>query len=376
MSARRSAGGRPALAVRLTAVLIASVLVLAACGDDDGGGSVAGDAAGLAAVDPERCAANQAAGEILFLTSFDFAAAASIIDVVVADELGYFAELCLDVTLQAGFSSANVAAVAAEQAQMTSLGSFSEVAVANASDADLLAVAVLGKTSVEALLVEGDSAITELADLPSAPMGVKGAIPYSVRAMIAEAGVDEDEITQIQVDFNPIVLFETDIESLPVYKSNEPAQLEAQGLGFRTFDPADLDIPASFAVFTTSRAFAEAHPTAVADFLRAAIRGFEHAADDPAGAVARTLARSDPEYFFSPEGETFRWITERDLVIASTPVDQPLGAIDLDALTAEVGRLQDLGVIAPGSVDVAGSADGRFVEEIFTGTELVWPAPG
>ena len=89
----------------------------------------------------DRCDANRKAGKILFLTSFDYAAAASITDVVAAKEKGYFDAVCLDVTLQAGFSTDNVALVASNKAQMTSLGSFSEVAVANNSDANLVAVA-------------------------------------------------------------------------------------------------------------------------------------------------------------------------------------------------------------------------------------------
>ena len=49
-----------------------------------------------------------------------------------------------------------------------------------------------------------------------------------------------------------------------------PGQLDAQGYAgkYDVYDPKDAKIPASFAVFTTSKKFADAHPTAVADFLR------------------------------------------------------------------------------------------------------------
>src|SRR5690349_16217598 len=42
----------------------------------------------------DRCAANKAAGTIHYLSGFDFAASASIIDVVVAQQAGYFKDLC------------------------------------------------------------------------------------------------------------------------------------------------------------------------------------------------------------------------------------------------------------------------------------------
>jgi ABC-type nitrate/sulfonate/bicarbonate transport system substrate-binding protein len=367
----------PRSAVRLGVTLLVTLaLALAACSDDDApAASTPDDEAvpALASVDPERCEANRAAGQIVFSTGFDFGAAVSILDVVAADAQGFYDDLCLDVRVQPGFSVANVGLLSTNQVQFAGVGSFSEVAVANASGADIAAVIVYGKTSIEALLVEDDSSITELADLPSAPMGVKGGMPYAIRAMLAEAGVDEDEITQIEVDFNPVLLFETEIESLPVYKSNEPRQLDDQGYRYRSFDPGDFDIPASFGVIAANRAFTQAHPTVAADFVRATLRGFWFGVEDPEAAVAASLERSDPDLFFSSESEEFRWATERDLVLESTPDGEPVGAMSLDRLSAEVANLERLGVLEPGAVDVAASFDNSFVEDVHDGTELVWP---
>jgi len=369
----------------LVGAIVALGLLAGACGSDtdDAGSAKAstttagGEAAtGGGAISAERCKQNQAAGTITFLTSFDYAAAASIIDVVAADDQGYFKAMCLDVKLQPGFSSSNVAVVAAGTAQMTSLGSFSEVAVANAKGAGLVAVAVEGHTSIEELLVEKAANITDLKQLEGKSMGIKGAIPFSLRALLAAKGVNESKITQIEVDYNPVVLFETDIVALPVYKSNEPGQLDAAGYNgkYTVFDPRDSKIPASFAVYTTSKAFAKAHPTAVADFLRAGLKGFEWAAANPEAAVTASLKRSDPKLFLSPAGETFRWKTERELVQSSTPSGQAVGAIDVAALQAEVDTLVSLGVIAKNSVDVKASVDESFMKEITKDGKLLYPS--
>lgn len=368
--------------------LLSSILPLAlaaglavACGGDDSAGEPGTTAVtdGAAAAPTTeftdaRCEQNKAAGTITFLTSFDYAAAASIIDVVAAQDQGYFEALCLDVKLQPGFSTTNVAAVSAGTAQMTSLGSFSEVAVANSQDAELVAVAVEGHTSIEALLVENSANITELKQLEGKSMGIKGAIPFSLRALLASEGVDEAKIKQIEVDFNPVVLFETEIVALPVYKSNEPGQLDAQGYGgkYTAFDPGDSKIPASFAVFTTSRAFADEHPTAVADFLRAVLKGFEYATANPGEAVAASVKRTDPNLFLRLEGETFRWDTERELVISSTPRGVAVGTMDEAALQAELDALIELGVVEDGSVDVASSVDVSFMNDIVSNGKLIW----
>src|SRR5690606_36392700 len=79
--------------------------------DAPGEGTTA-DAATAEVVDGEpfpeaRCAANREAGTITFLTGFDYAATASAIEMLVADEQGYFEDLCLDVEIKPCLSTSN-----------------------------------------------------------------------------------------------------------------------------------------------------------------------------------------------------------------------------------------------------------------------------
>src|SRR5882757_4444490 len=70
------------------AALLASALVAAACGS---GGKPAMPPPGSSRlISSNRCAQNKAAGKITFLTSFDYAASVGILDVLAADEVGYF----------------------------------------------------------------------------------------------------------------------------------------------------------------------------------------------------------------------------------------------------------------------------------------------
>ena len=146
------------------------------------------------------------------------------------------------------------------------------------------------------------------------------------------------------------MLFETDIEALPGYKSNEPLQLDAAGYAGKLplFDPRDDDIPASFAVFTTSRSFAEDHPTAVADFLRATLHGFDWAEENPEEAVAPDPGPVRPQAFFTPEGETFRWTTEATPGAGHDPVGSAGGRRrPPSSLEAEVDSLVELPASSP-----------------------------
>ena len=226
--------------------LLALTLVVAACGDDEGSetsdttsarhrrdteASVdappvptthspddgdSGDAGALDVVAGQpfpaaRCEANRAAGSISYLTGFDFAATASIVDVIVANDQNYYTELCLDVDIAPSFSTANYPLVAANEAQFSSSGSFSELATfAATNEADLVALAVEGHVAIDSLMVKPE--IETLEALAGTTIGVKGKLPPSIAAMLAEIGLVEgtDFETLLLEGFDPLAHWEVE----------------------------------------------------------------------------------------------------------------------------------------------------------------------
>ncbi len=385
---------------RLFLAAAVAAALLAACGDDDddaagedtttvtsgtassttgtGGG---GEVVAGAPFPEARCAANRDAGTITYLSGFDFAATASIIDVVMADQQGYFEDLCLDVELQPSFSTANYPIVAAGEAQFASAGSFSEVVnFAAANEADLVAIAVEGRSAIDSLILKPGVA-ERLEDLAGTTIGVKGAIPPSVAAMLASVGLVEGEHyeTVLLDGFDPLVHIELPgIVGFPGYKSNEPGQLERAGIDFDLFAPSDYGIPGSFGVLYTTHQFLEEHPTAVQDFLRASMRGLADAMADPeaaaAAAIERVEAGGNPN-FLSLEGETFRWATDVELLEADTPDGTGVGVPDPELLQAEVDAYAEVGLFGDGAPDITE----RFAVDPIAGVyddtgEVIWPA--
>ncbi len=357
---------------RLLALLVALAAVAAACSEDS-------DPVGEAAVDADRCAANEAAGTITYVSGFDFAASPGIIDVVVSEAEGYFDEVCLDVELMSGFAPSNGPLVAAGQAQMSAASSFGEMVNNNVQgDAGLIAVGQLGHTGVEALVVPADGEIAELTDLPGTTVGIKGDLPYTIQSMLGLAGVARGSFDEVLLEgFDPIAHLDLDIDALPVYKSNEPGQLDAAGIDYVLFDPVDYDVPASFGVYFTSESFLADHPTAVQDFVRAALRGFEFSLADPDAAVAHAFERieaaGNPAFLFA-ESEAFRWSIESALVTDHTPDGAGIGQIDADRLGEEVALLTEVGVF-DAEPDWSSMIDASIVEDLYDGTDLIWPGP-
>ncbi len=329
-----------------------------------------------------RCEANKAAGKITYLSSFDFAAAASIVDVLVAKEKGYFDALCLNVEVKASFSTANYPLIAGNQAQFSSGGSFSEVAAfaSDNADADVVALAVEGKTAIDSLIVKEGKA-TKLSDLKGTTIGVKGKIPPSVQAMLAKAGLIEgtDYQTVPVEGFDPTVhIAIPSIVGFPGYKSNEPGQLDRAGIKYTLFDPSASDIPGSFGIIYTNRAFMTAHPTSAEDFMRASMMGLADAIADPAAASKIALAMIDSNgnpNFLSPEGETFRWNTESRLVTDTTPKGAAIGVPDAAGLQAEVDAYAKIGLFGGKAPDIAKRFDASLLQAIYSSDgKVVWPS--
>jgi ABC-type nitrate/sulfonate/bicarbonate transport system substrate-binding protein len=331
----------------------------------------------LATVDPDRCAANREAGKITYLSSFDFAAAASILDVVVAEESGYFDDMCLDVELLASFATANYPLVASGEGQFSSAGSYTEILNNTGNGAEFVAFVNYGKTPIEGLVVPEGGAAT-LADLEGGTIGVKGDIPPSIVALLASAGLTRGEsYDEVLLDgFDPQAHLDTGIDALPVYKSNEPGQLDAAGRAYTLFDPTDEGIPGSFGLLYTSASFAADHPTAVEDFARASLKGMEDAIADPAAAVDMAVklidAAGNPN-FLTADGELFRWQAELAEVVRGTP-DGPVGLIDPAVFEAEYAAYVDAGVWPGGAPDDTKPYDEAIAAGLYDDDgAVIWP---
>ena len=385
------------------AIAIAPILLLAACaGDDDSSGTdstVVGSATTVETTDTsqtpdsgsevvageafpaDRCAANEAAGTINYLTGFDFAATASIVDVIVAQAEGYYEALCLDVEITSSFSTANYPLIAENDAQFASGGSFSEVvAFADANDAEFVVTAVEGPTAIDSLIVKPGVA-AELGDLAGSTIGVKGKLPPSVAAMLATAGLveNEDYETVLLDGFDPTAHIAIEsIDGFPGYKSNEPGALERAGIEFDLFDPLDYDIPGSFGIIYGNQQFIDEHPTAAEDFMRATMHGLADAIADPEAAanMAVELINSggNPN-FLSPEGEVFRWTTDAALISELTPAGTGFGVGSVDALQNELDTYAQVGLFGDADTPQATDYLSDIIDRVYDADAVViWPA--
>lgn len=112
--------------------------------------------------------------------------------------------------------------------------------------------------------------------------------------------------------------------------------------------------------------------------MRATMRGLADAIADPAAAATIAVdlinGNGNPN-FLSPEGETYRWATDSQLITDTTPANSFPGVPDPEALEAEIAAYDAVGVYADTGVPVV---EGRFDADLLAGLyaddgSVIWP---
>jgi ABC-type nitrate/sulfonate/bicarbonate transport system substrate-binding protein len=357
----------------LAAVAAAAALSLAGCSGS--GTSTSTPAASEAsAISAERCATNKAAGKITYVTGFQYQASASILDILAAKQLGYFDALCLDVEIQpgSGDTAGNAQLVAAGTATVTDLGGDSDLLLAQANGVDVTAIATYGQVPIVTLMTGTD--VTDLKQLDGTTLGQKGQIPPEIAAMLVKNGVDMSSIKSVTVGYDPTILPRGQVKSLTGYKSNEPLTLKAAGDDITEWNPEDYGIPGTFGTVVANPAFATANRTATEDFLRAAFHAYTHCETNAEECVGYAAELAGGGASYDVDHNVQVWQTETGRVKDSQPAGTPLGSLNPDLMAKEIAFLIDSRQLTT-APDVSAFVDPSFVSAIYSGTDLIWPAP-
>lgn len=358
----------------LAALATAGLLVATASGCSQETAQADGGTSDAKAISADRCEQNKAAGKVTYMSGYYWQASASILEVIAADALGYFDDLCLDVELQPGpgDTSQNAKLLASGQVTFTAL-SQQDVITSNANGLDVLGISSYSDAGLDILMTKPD--VTDLSQLAGKTLGQKGWVPLGVSAMLAKAGLADDAVQQVKVGYDPSVLPRGQVDALTGFISNEPNQLAASGEKVTVWEPADFGIPGSLGAFAVNPAFAEKHPTAVEDFLRAAFHAYQYCAQDAhvdeCIGYQHKLAGAESD----PKHETSVWTTETK-VVADNPLPVTWGSIDPANVSALAGLIAQYMGMDVDAETAATEFDSSFADAVVDDQgQVVWPAP-
>lgn len=323
-----------------------------------------------------RCEANRAAGEILFLTGYGYFPSVSVAEVITAQEMGYFEEMCLDVEILPSIPGESMALLSANTVQFAA-HSMGPTAAGVAQGAEVTTVLNFGWTPIQSVIVEVDSPITTLEDFDGTVIATTaGSTGVPIRTMLGTVGLIEGEDYLAQAaGYDPFVLTADDIDAAAVYRSSNPFHLAQGGVEVRFFNPEDYGVTATFGSILASTKFIEAHPTAAEDWVRAVLAGWAYASDPAHTEEVIGFSRELTEGDYSDEAETFRWTTERDLVISGALEGHPIGWMDIELVQKELDSIEAAEIIpeVPAAEDVFTNALVDAVHD--ENGELIYPGP-
>jgi len=349
--------------------LLVAAITLSACATPADNSASPDDSDTL--ISQEACDRNAAAGTITYISGYGYSASAGQLDVFLAEELGYFDALCLDVEINASGANGQQL-VSSGQAEFTALGSASDVMLAAANSRNLTAVATYGNTPPFSIFA--NESIKSLKDLEGKKLGYFINLTPIASAMLDAAGVDVSTVELIKMtNYDPTVVTRGQVDAIVGYASNQPENLRAQGLPFTEFFPSDVGVEGTYNVMEVNSEFLAANREVAADFMRATLHALQFcldSADECLDMIAQ-LAEDNGQGSAFPRDQLERtWNVESQWVKDSNsglPGTQT--AADWEAeyeLVKKFGNVDNL----PAITDMM---DETLVADLYADGELIWP---
>lgn len=201
----------------------------------------------------------------------------------VAVEKGYFRDAGLEVEFDYKFETDGVALVGSSELPFA-LVSGEQVLLARAQGLPVTYVVAWYQEYPVSVVARSELGVLVPQDLKGKKIGLPGlfgANYVGLRAMLFEAGVNEEEVTLDSIGFNQVELLAAGQQDIVVgYAANEPIQLRARGIAVTEMRVADYVQLASNGILTSEKVIAE-NPELVRAFVTAFLKGLADTIADP-----------------------------------------------------------------------------------------------
>ncbi len=144
------------------------------------------------------------------------------------------------------------------------------------------------------LFARADSGIITLEDLAGHSIVVKGE-PWrtAIIAMLEQGGLTVDDVVLVPGGFDMAPFYEGEVDVWAGFLTNDVIRARQRGLNLTTWPVYEYGIHKYSNLVYTSQALLGDNPDKAVRFLRATLRGWRHAIENPDEAVAATLQYDD-----------------------------------------------------------------------------------
>jgi NitT/TauT family transport system substrate-binding protein len=217
---------------------------------------------------------------------------------IVAYDKGWYKEAGIELELLPAGPDIKPAVTVAQGTDTFGIGHPHQVIAARANGAPLVMVLQFGQKSATTYIARKEAGIARVQDMPGHSVGLWfGGDEYEFQAMLAAAGVPQDEVKLVSQGFDIIGWLNKDYDVMQVTLFNELLQVYDQGIGkddLTFLNPEDYGVQmTSGGIFATEATIVE-KPELVQAMVDATMRGWQAALADP-GAAAETAVKYNSE---------------------------------------------------------------------------------
>jgi ABC-type nitrate/sulfonate/bicarbonate transport system substrate-binding protein len=261
---------------------------LAACGgdDDDDAGSAttsgAGTAAGSATTTAGSSGGSAAGVTGTVRTAFNWVPDVEWASWYLADSNGLFSGRGVTTPfVHGGPNTPAVAQVlAAGDADIGVASDELQLIKANAEGADFVILGAMYQRSPNGLCWLSTTQISSVEDLVGKRLGLTTGDQIRVDALFRVNGLEPDYET-VQMSFDPQPLIDGDPDAITCYVTNQPIQLQLQGIDATSMPNSDFGLKAFGDVLFASRAYVEANRDLLVQYFAGLLAGVEANVADP-----------------------------------------------------------------------------------------------
>ena len=345
---------------------------LAACGNDDDQPSPAAATVAATAV-PATPTATMAPEPVVHDVrfQFDWIKNVQFAGHFVADNQGYFADNNIAATLvQGGGGISTPVTINGPGIEIGAISFLSRTVDAIAAGADLIVLGAALQQSPIGFIYMPDNPVNSIEDLVGKRVGLQGESGIADVDTLFRINGLEPDYEYVPTGFDPSPVVEGEVDVYYAFLTNQPLALDARGIEHGVVSLGDLGWTRYGRLWTTTRTYLAENRDAVVGYMRAGIKGWEHAFADNALAVDLTVNEYGVDLGLDADTEAAQLVAQSAFM--TSDVTEAKGLMWLDEAVIE-GEYEGLRIAGRENLPAIGDLwDQSVLEEVFDGATTLY----
>jgi NitT/TauT family transport system substrate-binding protein len=275
-----------------------------------------------------------------------------------ADQKGYYAQEGLAVTfLQGGATVDNVAAVQEGKAQF-GIASAEALITARDQGKTLRAIAAVFRRSPTVFLTLANSGITRPQEFAGKTIRTLATLTATLHAMASFVGVSPNQYTEINLPSDVSMFASGDVPIWGMYLNGIAVAIKQAGYKVNIIYPDNYGVHFYGDVIITTEEMIKTNPDLVLRFLRASLKGWTYALENPETAISMLIK-------VEPKADS---VIESEKMVVSLPLintgEDHIGWMKAEVWSGMEKTLREQGILSQ-SMDVSQIYDLQFLNEIY-----------